>query len=247
MTFTDLFSDLAADYAKRRPTYPAALFDWLESQCVGRSLAWDVGTGNGQCALGLSGRFARVIATDPSAEQIAAAFTAPGVEYRVAPAEASGLEPGCVDCVTVATALHWFDQDRFHAEIRRVAKPGALVAAWTYFLGRTDPAVDAVEERLYREILGPYWRPEVQHIENGYRSLPFPFEPVPAPEFVVENAWTASDHLAYMRVWSAVGAYKQTRGVDPVDLIEAEFLAAWDDPDKVRIVRRPLSLLAGRV
>jgi hypothetical protein len=53
-SFLDKFSDDAAGCRASRPAYPAALFEELAAQARGRALAWDVGTGNGQAALGLA-------------------------------------------------------------------------------------------------------------------------------------------------------------------------------------------------
>ncbi len=69
--FPDHFSSHAANYARYRPTYPAQLFDWIATSAPGRGTAWDCACGNGQATLPLAERFERVIATDPSAEQIA--------------------------------------------------------------------------------------------------------------------------------------------------------------------------------
>ena len=72
------------------------------------------------------------VATDASEEQIRHAQAHPRVEYRVAIAHASGLPPHSADLVTVAQALHWFDLPPFYAEVRRVLRPGGIVAAWCY-------------------------------------------------------------------------------------------------------------------
>src|SRR6266567_773788 len=122
MSFKDYFSSQAADYAKFRPTYPQELFDYLGSIAPTRKLAWDCGTGNGQAAVGLASLFDRVIATDASEKQIANAQSHKIVEYRVAPAENSGIGSGTIDLIMVAQALHWFDLDRFYAAARRVLK-----------------------------------------------------------------------------------------------------------------------------
>ena len=66
--------------------------------------------------------FDRVIATDASEKQIANAQSHEIVEYRVAPAENSGIGSETLDLVMVAQALHWFDLDRFYGEVRRVLK-----------------------------------------------------------------------------------------------------------------------------
>jgi hypothetical protein len=59
--FKDHFSARAAGYARFRPTYPDALFDWLAGLAPSRALAWDAGTGNGQAARALASRFERVL------------------------------------------------------------------------------------------------------------------------------------------------------------------------------------------
>ncbi len=134
MTFKDHFSKQAADYAKFRPRYPQELFDYLGSIAPSRQLAWDCGTGNGQAAVGLASVFDRVIATDASEKQIANAQSHKRVEYRVAPAENSGIESETIDLIMVAQALHWFDLDRFYAEVRRVLKNNGVLAASAYNL-----------------------------------------------------------------------------------------------------------------
>ena len=49
MSFQDHFSKQASLYARYRPQYPAALFEYLASVAPEREAAWDCGTGNGQC------------------------------------------------------------------------------------------------------------------------------------------------------------------------------------------------------
>src|SRR6186997_1780603 len=89
--FKDHFSQISSLYADFRPQYPARLFDYLADLAPGRSLVWDCAAGTGQATVDLARRFDRVIATDASAEQIAAAKPISNVEYRVATAEQSGL------------------------------------------------------------------------------------------------------------------------------------------------------------
>jgi len=120
MTFKDHFSKQAVGYAKFRPRYPRKLFDYLGSIAPSRQFAWDCGTGNGQAAVGLASVFDRVIATDASEKQIANAQSRKLVDYRVAPAENSGIESETLDLIMVAQALHWFDLDRFYPEAERV-------------------------------------------------------------------------------------------------------------------------------
>lgn len=246
--FKDHFSGHAAIYREARPTYPAELFAWLAQQTPDSALAWDCGCGNGQATVALAQHFTCVIGTDPSANQIADAKPAANVDYRVEPAEQSSLADASASLVTVAQALHWFDFDRFYAEVRRVLKPGGVFAAWTYADCRTgDAAIDAIKNILYVDLTGPYWPPERALVESGYRTLPFPFVELAAPAFEMKAAWNIEQFLAYLRSWSATQRYLKDRGEDPVALIEADLRAAWPDTQTKRDVHWDFHIRCGRV
>src|SRR5215471_5977227 len=154
-SFHDHFSDVAKRYADFRPHYPATLFDFLATLAPRNSLVWDCACGNGQATLDLARRFSRVVATDASSEQIASAKPHPNVEYRVAPAEQSGLSNGAVALITVAQALHWFDFDRFYAEAKRVLAPNGVLAAWAYGINEVEgEAVNELVQNFYSKIVG---------------------------------------------------------------------------------------------
>ncbi len=245
MTFKDHFSGHANSYAKARPGYPAELFGWLASLCDERALAWDCATGSGQAASMLAKDFAAVIATDASAAQIENAVHAANITYRVAPAERSALESASVDLVTVAQALHWFDIDAFYAEVRRVLKPGGVIAAWGYHLTRVSAHIDRAIEMFDAEIIGPYWPPERRHIDARYGDLDFPFARIEAPELAMHLAWNRRQFLDYIGTWSAVQRYRQAKGHDPLVWLENEIAAYWREDD-VRDVSWPIFFLAGR-
>ena len=57
----------------------------------------------------------------------------------MAPADKVPIDDGTVDLVTVAQALHWFDVSSFYPEVRRVAKPGGILAVWCYQLHSITP------------------------------------------------------------------------------------------------------------
>jgi SAM-dependent methyltransferase len=247
VTFKDHFSGHAEAYAAARPThYPPALFDFLASLTAGRRLAWDCATGNGQAALPLAGIWERVIATDASAEQIAHALPHPRVEYRVAPAESSGLAERSIDLVNVAQAAHWLDFDRFYAEVLRVLVPGGAVALWTYNLARVTPELDRSIDRLAKEIVGPWWPPERRWVDEEYRTLPFPFAEVPAPAFELVERWDLAGFVRYLKTWSAATRYRRETGKDAVDELHGELARAWGDPAAPRDIRWPLYVRAGR-
>ncbi|MEY2114011.1 class I SAM-dependent methyltransferase [Rhodanobacter sp. FW106-PBR-R2A-1-13] len=247
MDFKDHFSGHAALYRDARPLPPADWFDWLAAQAPDLALAWDAGCGNGQASLGLAAYFERVVATDPSATQIAQVAPHPRIDYRVEPAERSSLAVGSASLVSVSQALHWFDLAAFHAEVRRVAKPGALLAISAYGNCSVSRAVDAVERRLYADTLGPDWPPERALVDAGYRDLPFPFAPVEAPSFMLRADWNLAQFLAYLRSWSAAQRYARRTGRDAVVDAAPGLAAAWGDPDQKRAVRWPFFVRVGRV
>jgi SAM-dependent methyltransferase len=245
--FSDHFAPVAASYADFRPTYPAALFAWLATLVPRHELAWDCAAGSGQASLDLATHFALVVATDASQAQLDAAPPHPRIEYRVAPAEASGLPDAAVDLVTVAQALHWFDLAGFYAEVRRVLQPGGVLAVWTYgVLTVEGAAVDALVQHFYHDTVGPYWPAERRHVETGYRSLPFPFREIAAPPFAMAARWTLPQLLGYFRSWSATGRFIAATGQDPVAALAERLAPLWGDPQQPRTVTWPLSLRVGR-
>ncbi len=247
MSFKDHFSNHADLYAKYRPTYPSTLYQQLAQLTEGHALAWDCGTGNGQAAVALANHYAQVHATDASQQQIEKATPHPKVAYAVAPAEQCPLPNHSVDLVSVAQAIHWFNFEGFYAEVRRVCKPGALVAAWTYTVFQVTDAVDAVVKHFYENITGPYWPPERRYIDAAYATIPFPFEVVPFPALTLETHWTLHDVVNYLSTWSAVQRYKNAKGSNPLPLIEHELTQAWGNPSQRRLVQWPLHMLCGRV
>lgn len=244
--FKDHFSGHAADYRTFRPTYPPELFAFLASVAPGHELALDCGTGSGQAAVPLAGHFARVFATDASPEQIANAEPHPKVEYAVAPAEKCPLPGASADLVLVAQALHWFDHDRFYAEVRRVGKPGALFAATCYYAPTVGPDVDPIL-RLWEDFIRPYWTSERAWVDAGYATIPFPFPELPAPRFEVAVPSSLAQLIGYLGTWSATKQYLKAHGSDPVERFAPEFIAAWGDPSTPRPLRWELAVRLGRV
>jgi SAM-dependent methyltransferase len=248
MSGADHFSAVAPRYASARPTYPPQLVEFLAAVAPAHDLAWDCGCGSGQLSLPLTTRFARVVATDASTAQLAAAAAHPRVEYRCAAAETSGLAAASVDLAVAAQAAHWFDLPAYYAEVRRVAKPRACVALVAYGTGNIDDErADAVLRRFHTEVLGPHWPPERQHVEMGYRTLAFPFAEIPAPQLWIERVWRCTELLAYVETWSAVRGLERAQGAPLWADFRAEMEQAWGDPEANRRMRWPIWLRVGRV
>src|SRR6266511_1261221 len=244
VAFKDHFSKQAAGYAKFRPRYPPELFDYLGFIAPSHELAWDCGTGNGQAAIGLASVFNRVIATDASEKQIANAQPHKIVEYRVAPAENSGIGSGTIDLILVAQASHWFDLDRFYSEARRVLKADGILAASAYNLLHIEPAVDDIVNRYYYDVVGPFWPPERKFVEQ-FADLPFPFQEIVPPKFEMTAQWNLDHLLGYLQTWSSTQRFIAAKGSDPLEQIMDELRAAWGDSQQTRNVTWPLVLRVG--
>jgi ubiquinone/menaquinone biosynthesis C-methylase UbiE len=247
-TFHDHFSGVANRYADFRPHYPTALFDYLATLVPRGSTVWDCACGNGQATHDLAKRFDKVIATDASQEQIAAATPNSKVAFRVAPAEQSGLPDNSVELITVAQALHWFDFDRFYAEARRVLKPNGVLAAWAYGMNTVeDAAINGIVQDFYANVVGPYWPPERMFVEAGYRTIPFPFNEIVAPAFRMEAQWTMEQLLGYFSTWSATNRCIKVTGKNPLGSLAERLKAVWDKGETTRLVGWPLALRIGHV
>ena len=245
--FRDHFSSVAARYAAFRPHYPKELFSYLASIAPANELAWDCACGNGQATVDLAEHFAKVVGTDGSAEQIAAAKPHPKIDYKVAPAEKSGLVDASVDLVTVGQALHWLPLDSFYAEARRVLKAAGVLAVWTYSAARVEgDAVDELVQDFHYNRIGPYWPPGREHVEEGYRSLPFPFAEIATPKFEMTARWNLEQLIGYFSSWSGTKRYTEALGKSPLLQLEAEMLTVWGDPSVPRTITWPLTMRCGR-
>ncbi len=247
MAFKDLFSKHAKQYTQYRPRYPRELFEFLATLPGRRESAWDCGTGNGQAAVDLAEFFGEVIATDPSAEQIAHAQRNAKVNYLVCSAEECPLAGGSVDLVTVAQALHWFDRDQFFRQVRRVGGAGSVLAVWSYGLAHVTSAVDRVVWHLYSDLLGPYWPPERKRIEERYDTILFPFDELPTPRIAMTAQWNLPDLIGYLGTWSSVQRFIDSRGTNPIQEVQAELAKAWGVADAFHEVSWPLYLRVGRI
>ena len=247
MPALDRFSTQAADYARYRIAYPAELYDWLLPLVESRERAWDCATGNGQVAAVLADSFIRVDATDLSENQLAQAPPRPNIHYQQATAEHTPFPNQRFDLITVAQAVHWFDGEAYHREVRRVARPGALLVEWGYQLCRLETSeLNQVLDAFHDVTSGPYWDANRRHIENEYANLLFPFADVQWARFAVVKHWTADDMLNYLRTWSATANYaRQHAGADMVALVADELTRLWGP--QVRPAVFPIFARAGRV
>ncbi len=239
----DRFSGQPEAYRKFRPGYPEAFIRHVVDQAPGRHYAWDCATGNGQGASALSAYFRHVLATDISAEQLRYASPADNVEYAVGRAEATTFPDNRFDLITAGQAAHWFDFEPFYSEVRRVSKPNGILALFGYGLVRVNVTINPLLDRFYTQVVGPYWDPERRHVDEAYRTIPFPFESIPLPTFAIEAAWSLNDLAGYLNTWSSVKKFIAANGEDPVPGFIAQLRPCWPATET-----RPIAFpLFGRV
>lgn len=245
MSFQDLFSKISQDYAKYRPHYPKALFQYLAQLVPTTGTVWDCATGNGQAATVLADYFTKVIATDASANQIAAAPTKDNIFYQVGLAEKTDFPDQSIDLITVGQALHWFDLPKFYTEVQRVLKPQGAIGAWSYDLCQTnDPFLDQLIRKLYADITGPYWPKDRHYIDEKYQTIYFPYQKLATPQFSMNHLWNYEELVGYFHTWSGFRNYQEQNKIDPFTLIAEEFAHHWGDLQQQRHIQWPLYLLA---
>ncbi|MGH2581287.1 MAG: class I SAM-dependent methyltransferase [Anaerolineales bacterium] len=131
---TKRFSSRAGNYARYRPGYPEALYEYLiaEAGLQSTDKIADLGSGTGL----LSALFLKnghvVFGIEPNPEMRAHAERLLAQEPRFysveGRAEAIPLEEKTIDFVAAAQAFHWFDPQNAKLEMRRVLVPGKQVA-----------------------------------------------------------------------------------------------------------------------
>ncbi|HEY6951455.1 MAG TPA: class I SAM-dependent methyltransferase [Bacteroidota bacterium] len=242
----DLFSGQAELYARYRPVYPRALFDYILGFVTRTDAALDCATGNGQVARSLSPSFRSVHAIDISENQLSHAVKAGNIHYQISPAEHTPFSDDTFNLVTVAQAYHWFDTAQFCREAKRIAQPDAVVAVWGYDLATVEPRIDPLIHHWNYDILSKYWEAERTHVTTHYEHLAFDFERLPSRDFQIIADWTLDEFIGHLRTWSALQTMIHAVGDGPFHEFLDELARAWTGSPRKRCTF-PLFLKLGRV
>jgi ubiquinone/menaquinone biosynthesis C-methylase UbiE len=244
----DLFSAKAAQYARFRPGYPAALIDYILGFTAEREMAWDCATGNGQAAILLAPHFKSVMATDLSQQQLRQAGKLPNVEYSVSTAEQTPFADNSFNLITIAQAYHWFNFSDFENEANRVARNGAVLAVWRYTIPECAViAVNAAIRHFYKNVVGAWWDAERHWIDECYQTIPFNFSPLPSKPFFTSVRWSLPQLAGYIQSWSSVEHFIKARAENPVETLSAKLQSQWPFAQPVLEFRFPLFLRIGRI
>jgi SAM-dependent methyltransferase len=241
------FDQGGSDYARFRPEYPQQLADYLASVAPDAQLALDVGCGNGQLTQLLAAHFSQVVGLDPSADQIANASPGERISYQCAPAERLPLADGSASLITAAQAAHWFDLPAFYGEVRRIGRPGGVLALISYGVLELEPQLNQRFQHFYWQEIGPYWPPERKLVDSGYATIDFPFEEFKAPAMQMRVEWRLPEFLGYLQTWSAVRSAREAGRADILVQFASELEALWGDPSIQRSVTWPINMRMGRL
>ena len=242
----DNFSNQSELYAAFRPHYPKTLYDIIFKEVKLFNAALDVATGNGQVAGVLADSFKKVIATDISETQLQHAIQKPNIFYKKEAAENLSVENECIDLITVAQAIHWFNIDKFYREVNRILRPDGIIAVIGYGLLRIDDNVNPILDHFYKNIIGPYWDKERKHIDNAYQSIPFPFQQIETKPLYMEYEWPLDHFVKYLETWSAVQHYINEHGSNPIGCDMTQQLQEYWAVNEKKKVSFPLFLKLGR-
>jgi SAM-dependent methyltransferase len=189
-------ANFAAHYDRYRPRPPRALLDALcrYARVTRPALVVDLGCGTGLSTRAWSGITDRAVGVEPNPAMLAVAEPAPGVEYREAFAQQTGLANGTADIVTCSQSLHWMEPEPTFAEAARILRPGGVFAAYDYdWPPVVEPEVDAAflayqerrrEARRARGIQrGADRWPKEEHLRRMHSSGRFRF----CREFVLHS------------------------------------------------------------
>ncbi len=136
------FEAQAANYARARPPYPAALWESLRDHHLLRpgGHVLDLGAGTGQATGPLLDAGLRVTAVEPGprlADQLRAEH--PAATVIVSRAEDIDLPAASFDIAVAATSIHWMDLDVVLPKVHRLLVPSGKLLVWRNVFG--DPSI----------------------------------------------------------------------------------------------------------
>ena len=184
-----LFEDSshAENYSKYRPTYPEELKQSILSYMIGNgydrsaaSLTLDIGCGTGISTRLFGSSFTAVWGIDISHEQLKQAVgkCERNVSYVESLAETTCFKDNTFDLITVGQAWHWFDKEKFNAEIARILSPNGFLAIFGYSRPKIINCEEADEKhsKFHFETLAPYWSERRQLVDGHYSDMALPFD-----------------------------------------------------------------------
>ena len=188
------------------------------------------GCGSGQFTYKLSTLFPndQIIGIDKSIEQLKYAKPNTNITYKVGTALESNLNNSSIDVITVAQAAHWFDMPVFIKEMKRVLKPGGLLAIAGYSFCQSYNASINSSIRRYEATIKDCWPSGCNRtrLDSTFADVDFTsyFNYSTRKSFPVIRNMEIDSFLAYIRTMSALQVYatKYPDMPDPTKILENE-------------------------
>ena len=131
-------------------------------------------------------------------------FSSKNIRYSLQAAESTDFTNDFFDLIVVAQAIHWFDFEKFYAEVNRTLRKDGLLVVLGYGKLEVSEEIDAIITKFYREVIGPFWDKERKYIDENYQTIPFLFDEIKTPKFANIFEWTFEHLIGYLETWSAV-------------------------------------------
>lgn len=151
------FTNKVTNYARYRPTYPEALFTFLQNH-LGLSpyhAVADIGSGTGLSSKWLIKQGNPLYSVEPNAnmrlvaEHLFQQF--PNFLSMNGAAEDTSLPDNSVDFLLIGQAYHWFDQVKARQELKRILKTGGYaIIVWNERLTESSQFLKQFENLLIR-------------------------------------------------------------------------------------------------
>ncbi|XP_078489195.1 putative methyltransferase DDB_G0268948 [Ciona intestinalis] len=241
---------LTAAYKKYRPTHPPELARFVVDKMRSKNKTGspekfdfmaDVGCGSGQATNIFAPYFNRVLATDPSVNQLQHARMQnkfDNVSYKEGTAENIKVGDGSLDLLVAGCALPYFDHPAFLQEADRVLKPGGYMALYgiqvPVLLQPSEVYSDKVES-IGTSIFSSYSKlcmdelPDIQHLAEFWKTkyqtifdaIKYEDKERKEPFSLVNNS-TLDDFIGYFRSTHAYEMYMKKRAVGLNNLSDKE-------------------------
>lgn len=149
--------------------------------------------------------------------------------------------------ITPSGLKNWFDLPAFYAEVRHIARPGAVLVLISYGVLRLDEGLNNRFLQFYEQEIGPYWPAERQLVDNGYATLDFPFEPLTTPALAIRLDWNLEEFHGYIATWSAVHYARETGREDILHRFASDIADIWRAPAQTQTISWPINMRVGRI
>lgn len=157
------FTGRADVYERFRPSYPDALIDFLYENAKCDNVC-DIGAGTGKFTRCLLKKPWKITAVESNDDMRRKLSDIAGITVINASAENTGLCENSFGLVTAAQAFHWFDEEKFKAECKRIlTENGKAAFVWN----------DYIEEGLAEQqtIICRKYSRDRQYAEKGHTGV----------------------------------------------------------------------------